>query len=510
MSSTTEEQLELELFKEPQNTFSKHLNIKGNERILFSAKFGMGKTTFLKHYFDLPENKKKYNVIHLFPVNYSVATNEDIFRYIKYDIILEMILAGMPVEDIELTLSDTLLYILPQHIDTLIITLITMLGLAGKDVSETAGVIPAIITAGKELKEKVERKHKEIESTNSDAKQLLEYVDTLSKREGSIFEYDLVTEIIAKTLGDLKESSDERKESVLIIDDLDRIDPDHAFRILNVFAAHFDYRNRQLSNNKFGFDKVIFVCDIDNIRNIFKAKHGPDVDFNGYSDKFYSKKIYFYDNFSAYTDWVKKKLSFVEMIDESGQYAPLRISSFLYQEDLFSILSAFLAYKLIDLRNVDKWEGGKLHYSKTERVNNVVINSDQYPIIIVIKFLVEIKGSVSMLLELLNQLQGKSLSIQDLQLEKLCVNLIILILKIQTGLNGTEPLYYDLKGTKVRLSYGVGNSFNNFTPAQTTVKTTVFAPLGVPDIQKRYEYRDDDLVTLLIEALSILRHVRIL
>lgn len=76
--------------------FKEHLDI--NERTIFSAKFGDGKTFFLnefkKEYSD--ENKKKvdkkekYYFITLYPVNYSVAENQDIFEYIKRDILLQL------------------------------------------------------------------------------------------------------------------------------------------------------------------------------------------------------------------------------------------------------------------------------------------------------------------------------------------------------------------------------------------------------------------------------------
>jgi hypothetical protein len=67
------------LFKD----FKTHFDLKNNSRILFSAPFGKGKTTFLNLYFD--EYNKEYEAFHLYPVNYSVASNEDIFKYIKRD-----------------------------------------------------------------------------------------------------------------------------------------------------------------------------------------------------------------------------------------------------------------------------------------------------------------------------------------------------------------------------------------------------------------------------------------
>src|SRR5690554_5891 len=71
--------------------FLQHLQIIENNDIILSAPFGTGKTHFLKEDFT-PKTLGQYNVIHLFPVNYSVSSNEDIFELIKYDILFEIML----------------------------------------------------------------------------------------------------------------------------------------------------------------------------------------------------------------------------------------------------------------------------------------------------------------------------------------------------------------------------------------------------------------------------------
>ena len=45
--------------------FNQHLKLSNNERIIFSGRFGTGKTTFLNHFFD---NQMEYNVIKLYPL----------------------------------------------------------------------------------------------------------------------------------------------------------------------------------------------------------------------------------------------------------------------------------------------------------------------------------------------------------------------------------------------------------------------------------------------------------
>jgi len=44
----------IELFETPEadQYFKQHLQIENNERIMFSAKFGDGKTTFLRRFFE--------------------------------------------------------------------------------------------------------------------------------------------------------------------------------------------------------------------------------------------------------------------------------------------------------------------------------------------------------------------------------------------------------------------------------------------------------------------------
>ena len=62
------------------------------------------------------------------------------------------------------------------------------------------------------------------------------------------------------------------------------------------------------TENKFGFHKIVLVCDIENIRNLFYSKYGANVDFSGYIDKFYSREIYYFDNKEAIHTTLLEKL----------------------------------------------------------------------------------------------------------------------------------------------------------------------------------------------------------
>ncbi len=263
--------------------FNKHLEIKNNNRIIFSGPFGIGKSSFLKEYFKGKENA--YNIIHLFPVNYSIASNEDILLMLQYDIIYELI-ANNKIQLEEDTYSE--------------IELLKMFGINKFD-ELFLPLFEYIPKVGKPLTNfiKILKKYKafKFEKNEGDKSIIKELNIDLQGQKGSIYRQDAYIEFISKTLNKLKntENGTPKKENILIIDDLDRIDPEHIFRLFNVFAAHFDLNNDQ-SQNKFGFDKVIFVCDIENIREIFHYKYGVNATFTGYIDKFYSIRIFYIDN----------------------------------------------------------------------------------------------------------------------------------------------------------------------------------------------------------------------
>ncbi len=63
--------------------FDDFLNMGENSRVLFSGKFGIGKTHFLNEFFK--EQKDLYEVFHLYPLNYQINSNDDIAALLKYD-----------------------------------------------------------------------------------------------------------------------------------------------------------------------------------------------------------------------------------------------------------------------------------------------------------------------------------------------------------------------------------------------------------------------------------------
>jgi Ni2+-binding GTPase involved in maturation of urease and hydrogenase len=275
--------------EEPRKDFEKHLSLDGNNRILFSAPFGTGKTYFLKEFF---KDTEKYEVVHLYPVNYSVASNEDIFELIKHDVLFELLQKDVDIDNTEfsdLFIAQNFLYENPIDIIKPFI----------ENTSELGKSIVPIFDALKNLVKKAEVFKAEM--NGNDATKAFDFLQKFSKKKGSILEKeDFYTQLIRNLVLQL---NDKHKETVLIIDDLDRIDPEHIFRLLNVFAAHFDHND---SENKFAFSKIIFVTDVVNLKSIFATKYGENTDFSGYLNKFFSLNIFVFDNLKNILKKVKE------------------------------------------------------------------------------------------------------------------------------------------------------------------------------------------------------------
>lgn len=273
--------------------FKDHVDIKNNKRIFFSGKFGTGKTTFLKDFFE--NHSEQFNAYHLFPVNYQINKDEDIVELLKYDILVELlkradesgkkIFQDNSVNGItdQFFLFSTFLN-QNYSVNSALSTIVSQ----GTDLVEVFDSIfhTKFHKLGRPLKDllALDKEWQEFKKAKEkgDLGDIERFLETVTVRED-----DLMTHLINK------EVSNELKETVLILDDLDRIDPEHIFRILNIFSA---FQEREEGSNKFGFDKVIIVGDIENIKHIFHHFYGPSTDFTGYIDKFFSRDIYHFSN----------------------------------------------------------------------------------------------------------------------------------------------------------------------------------------------------------------------
>ena len=277
-----------------KDEFKTHL--ENNPKILFSAPYGLGKTTFLKEFF---KGNEEYIPIHLFPVNYSISSNEDILSLLKYDILVSLLSNNnvlVQLDSFKPHLTQSLAPYFEEHWKHL-----------------TVEVFNAVVKFKTGIDEFDKLKEIQKKFTIDDNKEIQEF---LTKHENA--KVDRITEIISNTLTAIQESD---KKVVLIIDDLDRVDPEHVFRLINVFSAYVDQDSR---HNLFGFDHVIFVCDLENIKSIYHHRYGENTNFHSYIDKFYSSSPYSYDFFKILGDNIYrllKKNRFQENYDEgNGAY----------------------------------------------------------------------------------------------------------------------------------------------------------------------------------------------
>lgn len=241
-------------------SFNQHLQT--NSRTIFSAKFGDGKSFFLKEF--KKQNAKDYYFITLYPVNYSVAENADIFEYIKRDIIIQLaeddILCNIDFE----ALADSIFNMESlMEVVSFLISFMPHCTFIQKLVDRTKCIFD---------------KYQEKKETYKD------FISSFTHQKGGLYECDAYTQMIEKAIQYINNSQE--KKTILIIEDLDRIDPAHLFRILNVLGAHIDCCNEKIISNKFGFNNIVTVFDYEITEHIFHHFYGEKANYSGYINKF--------------------------------------------------------------------------------------------------------------------------------------------------------------------------------------------------------------------------------
>ena len=299
--------------------FKKHLDI--NERTIFSAKFGDGKTYFLNEF----KNKfsKEYEFITIYPVNYQISDNKEVFEYIKRDILIQMVSKKMIEPSYEIPDSLIFQFFIMQSSDSFLGNILKILPSLGVP-EQTASLFLAGYHALNWSK-KMAKKYKEYKDAiqSQDENKIIEsFLKSFSNRIGSPYEIDLITQIIIDNIQWFCKTNN--KKVILIIEDLDRMDPGHLFRILNIFSAHIDrvyqYQNSntqkeedttysELLPNKFGFDNIITVFDYNTTENIFHHFYGKDANYQGYINKFTSHQPFFYSIDDIAREYLYKVIS---------------------------------------------------------------------------------------------------------------------------------------------------------------------------------------------------------
>lgn len=296
-----------ELVEKIFEKFEEHLNLSKNNRIIFSGKFGIGKSYFLNEFFNDEKYADEYFTIKVNPVNYSIATNQDIFELIKFDILFQILDKDIiDFENFNFPKGNIIYEYFSNKFLKDFISNADLLGevIVNKQMPESYSVIKSLgklISKITEIgKRDYENFKKEIEN-NPELQIIQEFFDKEEVKIGSFYENNAVTQLIYQLIKNIEEKTN--KKTVLLIDDLDRIDPEHIFRILNIFSAH-DRENE----NKFGIEKIILVCDLNNIESIYHHFYGDQADFFGYINKFYSLDPFYYSN-DLYVNFFKANIN---------------------------------------------------------------------------------------------------------------------------------------------------------------------------------------------------------
>ena len=251
---------------------------ENESRIIFSAKFGDGKSYFLNEFMkSYDEKKNDFYFITLHPVNYVVEENRDVIEYIKRDILFQL-------------LKDNRIYDFKEGYDKIFDAVCNKESLLKLgDFVASIILIEGLKDGYEALKDLASTIHEKYKS--QDVLHVVDdYLNGFYGKSGSISECDAFTCLIQKSLEQMK------AKSVLIIEDLDRIDPAHLFRIMNVLSSQVDnpYYSEVPNGNKFGFDKIILVMDYEIARHLFHHFYGKEANYEGYMNKFLNTLPYSY------------------------------------------------------------------------------------------------------------------------------------------------------------------------------------------------------------------------
>ena len=418
--------------------FQDHLSPKENDRIIFSGKFGAGKTYFLKKFFK--EKEEHYCSIHLFPINYSVASNEDIFELIKFDILFHL-LSEASLNDEETIPHNIFLYFFLQN--KAVDILPTLLGL-----------IPKIGSPLQKGTEKAIELVKEYENEKQGAEKpdieiIQEYLKSIKDENGNIYEEDLITRIIINLIESIRE---EDKEVVLIVDDLDRIDPGHLFRILNVLSAHTDRYEK--GDNKYGFDKIILTFHLENVKNIYHHQYGAQTDFEGYIDKFYTS-IFSYHLSEGLMNRVGDIVISVIHTSDPGpyQFGPANSSHVI---NIVFLISCLISSSNLTVRNVLKLKDHVYNiptYPISYEANQVPISESL--VLLILDFLLEIYTNIDEIEDSFALIDFLNMSdIEVHNLEALILSCILLLDIERNKLKPGDGIYtLEMGNNTLRINY---------------------------------------------------------
>lgn len=343
--------------------FKNHL--EHADRMILSAKFGDGKSFFLQKIREDKDKFSDYEFITIYPVNYIVSSNEDIFEYIKRDILIQLTQLGL-LSKIDLNKLITSVF-------------------SFENFKEVISFLISCIPGGAVYNKLLDKAFDISEKYSAEKATYEKYLGAFNQQKGRLYEDDAYTQIIKECLnlfksGYLNEKKDIiQKKPVLIIEDLDRLDPAHLFRILNVISAHIDdCSHPDKIGNKFGFNNIVIVMDYDTTQHIFNHFYGENASYSGYMSKFLSEEPFKYSITELALPQLKNKI-----IDATGIH-----------KDLFNVLKIMSlklsALSMRDIARIYDLDTSNRIFKPTFKSRNGYELSTQLPIFKLIIYMTEL------------------------------------------------------------------------------------------------------------------------
>jgi len=275
------------------NNFKSHL--LSHPRTILSARFGDGKSFFLEKFIKSHKVKNKFLCLRVFPVNYQVLENKDIFELVKRDILLQLIYNNMIPKDYEIPDEVVFAFFVRNKGVGLAEDLLTYATMFAPEHAVTAMTIAAgTVSWFKKIKDQFSK----FKDENAYSNALEKYLTEIDKH--FLLEEDIITRIIRDCIDRYRKEHRGRRVA-LFFEDMDRIDPAQLFRIMNVLSAQMDYNYKNglrpsteaRKVNKFGVDNIVLVMDYNNLKALFAHFYGDEVNFKGYIHKFTSSNEIF-------------------------------------------------------------------------------------------------------------------------------------------------------------------------------------------------------------------------
>lgn len=348
-------------------------HIKANPRTFLSSKFGDGKSYFLREFKE--KTNDEFVFITLYPVNYQIAENEDIFNLIKRDVLFQLMINGIISDGVEINEEVALYFFIQNNFTSFVPDLLKYMSSVALSPDGVSKVLLALknwklLNTFGNIANKYQKFKEDMYAKENMIGEFLNKVD-----ENFVYEEDIVTRIIKDSISEYK-NDNPSKQIVLVIEDLDRLDPAHLFRILNVFSAHIDYsykifqqlKQTDIIGNKFGFDKVVFVADFKNVKRIFQHFYGEQADFNGYIGKFLTSAPYEYSIRKIRTDYIYTHL-------EKNLKCPRRLIETLLPEDILDSKTIRECVQSFDIDSQLKAEPMYLFQGSTISIDTTILRA---------------------------------------------------------------------------------------------------------------------------------------